>query len=69
MDDTLERVLELHLVLVVHSDADGHGRVSLTLPTPPSDVRKEAVGELDMAGLAVVPEAGASHFGIELTAG
>ena len=68
MDYTAKRVLELVLVFIVHSDADGHGRVATTLPASSTDIRQKAVCKLDVASLPVLPEARSTYLRIKFTA-
>ena len=68
MNYTAKRVLELVLVFIVHSDADGHGRVATTLPASSTDIRQKAVCKLDVASLPVLPEARSTHLRIKFTA-
>ena len=62
MNYTTKRVLELILVFVVHRDADSHGWDTITLSASSADIRQETVSELDVARLAILPEARSPHL-------
>ena len=59
---TAKRVLKLVLVFVVHRDADSHGWNAITLSASSADIRQETVSELDVARLAILPEARSPHL-------
>ena len=68
VDDALQRILELHLVLVVHRDANAQGWGALPLPATPPDVRQKALCELDLSSPAISAEPGATDPRVELAA-
>ena len=66
VNDTLERRLQLLLVLVIHCDANSHRRWTATLLAPATDVRQVAISHLDVTWLAILSETGTAYFLVEL---